>query len=140
MKDSIEYKTILIVEDEVINIKIDRYAISRYFVDINILTATNLGDAARVVNQNHIDAIILDTIFPEGENNLIPLEYKVRPGILFLRHIRNLNELKNIPVLCTSRGIDKVLISEINSLDASFIMRPYNVTEFVNILIEMLYR
>lgn len=111
-----ENYTILIVEDEPVNLEILTRALER---DYFVITAQNGREALDLIRSSKfkISAIILDLIMP------------VMNGYEFLEEYSKSDDLKKIPVLVSSG--DKEVESETRCLELGandFISKPYNIS------------
>lgn len=108
--------TILIVEDEIVNLTILKNALD---ADYNILTARNGKEALDILEDenNNVSAIILDIIMP------------IMNGFEFLEVYRKYTKFRKIPLLVSSVENDSVNEERCLALGASdFISKPYNIS------------
>lgn len=112
-------KTILIVEDDVLNMKL--YCILLESQGFNVLQSDDGSDAIELSRQHKPDLIIMDIQLPDV------------PGTHYIKLLKQDNELKNIPILAatayTMKG-DKNHILE-SGCDA-YISKPIDTINFID--------
>ena len=110
-------RTVLVVEDEIINQEILKTILS---ADYDILTAENGIDALHVLETSTqpISGILLDINMP------------IMNGFEFLKVVKEKEEFKKIPVIVLTSAVDSELESLQNGA-VDFIKKPYNVPEVI---------
>lgn len=116
---------ILIIEDSkaILNILRIQLTNSGY----NVLTAENGKEGLKVLARNKIDLIITDVMMPEMD------------GFEFCRRIKEIDSLKNIPVIMlTARNMLKDKLEGLKYGADRYINKPYNFVELLESINELL--
>ncbi len=112
-------KKILLVEDD--NFIIDIYITKLKEVGFSVQSAVNGEDALAKIKQSRPDLVLLDIVLPQVT------------GFEFLQEIKNMPELKNVPVIVLSNLGQKKEVEKGLSLGAAkyLIKAHYTPTEVV---------
>lgn len=115
----IRRSTIMVVDDEFVNVKVVRKYLKDAGYD-NFITTTDSREAFPLVQEQRPDVLILDLMMPHVD------------GFQILRAIRHDEELHHIPVLFLTASDDTQ--TKLNALDlgaTDFLRKPVDATELV---------
>lgn len=118
---------ILLVDDNLVNLKVISGILSRY--EINTTIATSGREAVQKVQMSHYDMILLDQLMPEMD------------GISTLHIIRSLDNpyYKEIPIICMTAFIGKEFREEmIKEGFQEYLAKPVKIRYLENVLREYL--
>jgi DNA-binding response OmpR family regulator len=109
-------KTVLVVDDDKDIVKLITKSLR--FEQFEVIPAYSGKEALSILNENHIDFVVLDIMMPEMD------------GLEVCRNIRN---VYNIPILFLSardRDIDKIIGLEIGADD--YMTKPFSIQELTS--------
>jgi len=111
---------LLIVEDNLLNLKVAKHLLNRNMIDIEILT-TQLGkEALKMLEEEVIDIILLDIVMPDIN------------GVEILRTVKSNPNKSDIKVIMFSSLMDKATLKECFEIGASdYITKPIDEVDFI---------
>ncbi len=121
MNDEAKEKTILIVDDEKVTVKLAKTLFERH--GFNVLTAYDGSEALRVAESGRPDLILLDVMLPELD------------GFEVCRRLRSQTTFEKTPILMfTARGLmeDREKGKELGADE--YIVKPFQGSELVEII------
>ncbi|MGN0343000.1 MAG: response regulator [Roseburia sp.] len=122
--DSEKKKKILLVDDKAIQLRTLR---SLLVNEYDVLLATNGSDALKIMQKNHPDIVFLDYEMPEMDGKDV------------LERIRQIEAIKNIPVVFLTGEKDKDRVMEVAKLNpAGYLLKPPDIDKIHNIIQEIL--
>jgi len=112
-----EMKTVLVVDDFSMNLKIAEFALKGKY---NILTAESGQDALDILSTNDINIVLLDINMPGMD------------GFETYDKLRQMDKYKNTPVAFMTADTDNDCLSRIEALNVPVIEKPFNPTMLGN--------
>ena len=111
-----EDKTILIIDDTIINLNI----LEKLLVDYDIIEATNGVDALAILEKESVDLILLDIIMPDMD------------GYEVCEKLRNNEKTKNIPIIFITAKSDEDSIEKAYDCGGSdYVTKPFKPKELI---------
>lgn len=114
-------KEILIVDDNLINLKIVNKMIQSEYV--NCISANNGLEALKIINNNKLDIILMDIQMP------------IMDGIEATKNIRSNNIYKNIPIIALTASVMKKEIEYYKSIGINDVLsKPFKKEQLISII------
>lgn len=104
-------KTILVVDDYAMNLKMAEFALKSKY---NVICAESGAAALDVLSNNQVDFILLDVMMPDMD------------GFETLNAIKSNESFSNIPLCFLTGDTDETSIAKMNSLGVAYIEKPFD--------------
>lgn len=118
MKSRYADKTILVVDDDAMNLKVARFVLEQK--GYNVMTVSSGAECILQLKQKKVDLILLDVEMP------------VMNGMKTLEHIRETREYRKIPVMFLTADASKDTVISAGKLDvAGYVKKPYDPQELL---------
>ncbi|MDD7641195.1 MAG: response regulator [bacterium] len=118
MKSRYADKTILVVDDDAMNLKVARFVLEQK--GYNVMTVSSGAECILQLKQKRVDLILLDVEMP------------VMNGMKTLEHIRETREYRKIPVMFLTADASKDTVISAGKLDvAGYVKKPYDPQELL---------
>jgi DNA-binding NtrC family response regulator len=126
MKDILQAKTILYIEDEADLAKIVRDELVEY--GSNVTQVDNVAEASKIIATTKFDLIIADFLLKDGTGDTLINEIKTG----------GLQMNKETPIIVTSAFIGQELIDEFEGKISSFLTKPHTMARLLDKIQEAL--
>ena len=112
MKNSKNDKTILVVDDDVMNLKVARFILQQ--ADYSVITVASGMECLMTLKSEQVDLILLDVEMP------------IMNGLQTLERIREYREYEKIPVMFLTADASKDTVMNAGKLEvAGYVKKPY---------------
>ncbi|MCI7131644.1 MAG: response regulator [Lachnospiraceae bacterium] len=112
MKNSKNDKTILVVDDDVMNLKVARFILEQ--ADYSVITVASGMECLMTLKSEQVDLILLDVEMP------------IMNGLQTLERIREYREYEKIPVMFLTADASKDTVMNAGKLEvAGYVKKPY---------------
>ena len=112
VKNSKDDKTILVVDDDVMNLKVARFILEQ--ADYSVITVDSGMECLMTLKSEQVDLILLDVEMP------------IMNGLQTLERIREYREYEKIPVMFLTADASKDTVMNAGKLEvAGYVKKPY---------------